>query len=67
MFFAEKIISKKTLEECNMLDQAVNEIKICSFVNHPNIIQTFGCNYDNNHIYLIQEYADGGDLYGLLS
>lgn len=33
---------------------------------HPNILRLYNYFYDSNRIYLILEYAEGGDIYGYL-
>lgn len=41
----------------------VREIKIHSFLDHPNIIKLFGVFHDKHKIYLILEYAPDSELY----
>lgn len=44
----------------------MQEIKIHSYLNHPNVIKLYGTFADEQNIYLIMELATGGDLYHLL-
>ncbi len=57
------MVSKKNLEESNVEEQIGREIKIQSFINHPNIIKLFGFFDDEERIYLILEFAAHGELY----
>lgn len=43
--------------------QVEREIRIHSQLDHPNIIKLYGAFEDGKHVYLVQEYAAGGDLY----
>eukprot|EP00892_Ulva_mutabilis_P010677 jgi/Ulvmu1/7982/UM004_0217.1 len=43
--------------------QVRREIEIQSHLNHQNILRLFGYFYDENRIYLILEYAPGGEVY----
>lgn len=60
---ALKVIQKSELEKCNVEVQLRREIEIQSELNHPNILHLFGFFYDETRIYLILEYAPGGELY----
>ena len=46
-FFSEKIILKKTLQEYDMWEQLINEVKFSIASRHPNIIRTHGFWIDN--------------------
>lgn len=46
-----------------MLDQFVQEIKICLFMNHPNIVRMYGFFTDRDNIYILMEYMEEGSLY----
>jgi len=41
----------------------VREINIHSYLDHKNIISLYGFFHDDDNIYLILEYAKGGELY----
>ncbi len=43
--------------------QVEREIRIHSQLDHPNIVQLYAAFEDSKHVYLVQEYAAGGDLY----
>jgi serine/threonine protein kinase len=46
--------------------QLRREIEIQSHLRHPNIIRLYGYFHDDTNIYLIMEYAPGGELFTLL-
>ena len=52
--------------EAKLLVQLVREIKIQSFLNHPNIVKLYTFFADSSHIYLVQELCASGQLYSLL-
>lgn len=43
--------------------QVIREIKIQSFLNHPNIIAMYGSAYDSENIYLLLEPCLDGNLF----
>lgn len=55
---AIKIINKKQLKEAEMEDQLVSEIKLQSFMSHPNILSMYGFFHDDTNIYMMLELAD---------
>lgn len=44
----------------------MREIKICSYLDHPNITKTYGHFHDETYIYLVCEYSTGNNLFHLL-
>lgn len=60
---ALKVLSKKQLIQNNVETQFRREIEIQSHLNHINILQLFGFFWDDRRIYLILEYAPGGELF----
>jgi serine/threonine protein kinase len=36
------------------------------FLDHPNIVKLYGFFDDSTHFYIIMEYMDGGNLFGLI-
>ena len=53
----------KEIKRLNAEKLVVREIKIHSFLDHPNIIKLFGVFHDKHKIYLILEYAPDSELY----
>ena len=66
MLVALKAIKKSYINENKMKNQIKNEIKIQSFLNHPNILKLYGFFESNDKIYLILEFANEGELYRVL-
>lgn len=61
LVFALKILFKRQLMDCKFDYQ--REIEIHSCLNHQNILHYYGNFHDDEHIYLILEYANKGDLF----
>ena len=60
--YALKKIFKSTLNEYKMVDQFIKELKIHYRLNHPNIVKLYTHFDDDYHIFLLMEYAEGGQL-----
>lgn len=60
---ALKILQKSQISKLNAEVQLRREIEIQSELDHPNILRLYGFFYDRSRIYLILEYAPGGELY----
>ncbi len=60
---AMKIVSVETIEETQVWQQLQQEISIQQQLVHPNIIQLYGWFRDIVNVYILLEYAAGGDLY----
>ncbi len=63
---ALKIISKEQLLRSGVENQIRREIEIQTHLDHPNILKLYGFFWDDRRIYLILEYAPGGELYKAL-
>lgn len=50
-----------------MIEQVIDEIKIHRTLCHPNITKMFGYFSENDRIYLILEYIEGGTLFDYLN
>jgi aurora kinase len=64
--FALKKIAKSIIKESFMIDQFILEVKIQSFIEHSYIVNIFGIFDDEESIYLLLEYLEGGTLYNSL-
>lgn len=42
------------------IQMILNEIKISQKLSHPNVLEMMEYNYDNQNIYIIMEYFQGG-------
>lgn len=60
---ALKVLYKKQLLKSNVEHQLRREIEIQSHLRHNNILRMYGFFWDDKKIYLILEYAPGGELY----
>ena len=60
---ALKILNKMEIQRLNSEKLIIREIKIHSYVDHPNIIKLYGFFHDDQNIYLILEYATDGEVY----
>lgn len=60
---AVKILEKDRVVDTSDVERVSREIHILSIVRHPNIIQLFEIVETAKQLYLITEYASGGELY----
>ncbi|KAL9658660.1 hypothetical protein ABK040_006196 [Willaertia magna] len=63
---ALKVLDKEQLVTNGVEYQLRREIEIQSHLRHKNILRLYGYFYDKLKVYLILEYAAGGELYKLL-
>ncbi len=63
---AMKVISKKQIIKNNLMNQFIQELKIQTFLNHPNIIKIYSVFADANNFYIVQELGCEGQLYALI-
>ncbi|HEY4717146.1 MAG TPA: protein kinase [bacterium] len=62
---AIKIIHKHLIIDEEFLKMFIDEGKIASYLNHPNIVQIFDLGKIDNNYYISMEFVDGIDLGGL--
>jgi aurora kinase len=60
---ALKVLEKAQLKKEGVEHQLRREIEIQSHLRHRNILRLYGYFYDQTKVYLILEYAAGGELY----
>ena len=58
---ALKVLYKKHIQKAMVEQQIRREIEIQAHLHHPNILRLFGYFYDPDKIYLVLEYAPGGE------
>lgn len=46
-----------------MEEQLCREILIQSRLSHPNIVKMYGQSYDENYVYMMLEYCNGGEMF----
>lgn len=67
MIVALKSMDKKGILKDNLLVQFIRELKIQSFLDHPNIIKNYGYFSDEENFYTIMELGCDGQLYDIIS
>lgn len=60
---ALKIIFKEQIEKYRLHHQLRRELEIQSSLRHQNVLRLHGWFHDDERIFLILEYAHGGELY----
>ncbi|KAL9228975.1 hypothetical protein vseg_004497 [Gypsophila vaccaria] len=60
---AIKVIFKEQIEKYRLHHQLRREMEIQMSLQHPNVLRLFGWFHDDDRIFLILEYAFGGELY----
>lgn len=63
---AMKIVEKNKILRENLLEQFIRELKIQTFLNHPNIISLYGLFQDETHFYALMELGCDRQLYSLI-
>ncbi|KAL0211916.1 hypothetical protein RCL1_005542 [Eukaryota sp. TZLM3-RCL] len=60
---AIKVLFKEKLSSASVQKQVLQEIEIQRRLRHKNILRLYGYFHDRRRVYLILEYAPGGELY----
>jgi serine/threonine protein kinase len=60
---AIKVIDKEKILKNKMVDQIKREISTMKMVKHPNIVQLLEVMASKTKIYIVMEYAKGGELF----
>uniref|UniRef100_A0A0R3PIX9 Aurora kinase n=1 Tax=Angiostrongylus costaricensis TaxID=334426 RepID=A0A0R3PIX9_ANGCS len=63
---ALKVLFKDQIKKHNVMHQVKREIEIQYHLRHPNILRLKGYFHDQQRVYIILEFADGGELYDRL-
>ena len=50
-----------------MVNQLIQEIKLQAFLVHPNIVQSYAVMSDDQNIYIMMEYMEGGTLFDYMN
>ncbi|KAG9390590.1 Protein kinase domain [Carpediemonas membranifera] len=61
-----KILSRAKIRELNMGEKIQREINILKLFNHPHIVRLYEVLETERHIYLVQEYVSGGELFDFI-
>jgi len=60
---AIKAIAKKNLAKSqNLLGKEIKILKELTLLQHENVVALLDCKETSNHVYLVMEYCNGGDL-----
>lgn len=60
---ALKVIFKEQIEKYRIQHQLKREMEIQTSLRHPNVLRLYGWFHDQERVFLILEYAHGGELY----
>jgi 5'-AMP-activated protein kinase catalytic alpha subunit len=60
---AVKILEKERITDASDVERVSREIHILKLIRHPNIIQLYEIIETPKKLYLIMEYASGGELF----
>ena len=60
---ALKVLFKSQLQKANVEHQLRREIEIQSHLRHPHVLRMLGYFWDETRIYLILDFAAGGEMY----
>jgi len=60
---AVKILEKDKIQDVNDVERVAREIHILKLIRHPNIIQLYEIIETPKQLYLIMEYAQGGEVF----
>mmetsp|Transcript_39369 Transcript_39369/g.35059 ORF Transcript_39369/g.35059 Transcript_39369/m.35059 type:complete len:129 (-) Transcript_39369:2580-2966(-) len=60
---AVKILEKEKITDVNDVERVAREIHILKLIRHPNIIQLYEIIETPKQLYLIMEYASGGEVF----
>ncbi|XP_071687972.1 serine/threonine-protein kinase Aurora-3-like [Rutidosis leptorrhynchoides] len=63
---ALKVIFKEQIEKYRLQHQLKREMVIQTSLRHPHVLRLYGWFHDAERIFMILEYAHGGELYGEL-
>lgn len=64
---AIKILNKKHIKQQGVFEKVKREIKVLRRFNHPHIIKHFEYVDTASDIFIVLEYAAGGELFDLIS
>lgn len=63
---AIKVLSKSKITQMNMWNKVEREIMIMKMTRHPHIVTLYEVIYREDDIYLVMEYAEGGELFSYI-
>lgn len=60
---AIKVIDKSTIENDRQVKRIQKEIRFLKLLSHPNIVKIYDVLETETHIFMVMEYASGGELF----
>ena len=66
-YYATKVYDREKVEPTPAMKYLKNEISIMHSLDHPNIIKLIKVRKTKKHFYIVTEFANGGDIEGLLA
>lgn len=60
---AVKILEKNRITDQADVERVIREMKILKSIRHPNVIKLYEIIETKSNIYLMMEYASGGELF----
>lgn len=61
-----KILNKRKIKTLGMFDKIKREIKILKLFNHPHITKLYDFKDTPSDIFVVLEFASGGELFDLI-
>ncbi|CCK69219.1 cAMP-dependent protein kinase catalytic subunit TPK3 KNAG_0C01060 [Huiozyma naganishii CBS 8797] len=65
-FYALKVLRKKTVVRLKQVEHTNDERKMLSVITHPFIIRLWGTFQTSQYVFMVMDYAEGGELFSLL-
>lgn len=62
-FYALKIMKKHAIIKMKQVDHIMSEKSILATLQHPFIVNMYGCFHDNRYVYMVLEYIVGGEFF----
>lgn len=63
LLVAVKILEKSRIKDKTDVERVIREIKILKEIDHPSFVKLYEIIENLDRIYLIMEYASGGELF----
>ena len=63
---AVKVLEKSKIKDKKDVERISREIKILKQLHHPNVVQIYEIIETEKDLYLVMEYASGGELFDLI-
>ena len=60
--YATKMLDRKVIDSSEAKKYLVNELKILSYLEHPNIVKFIDLKKTKKHYFIMMEFCNGGEL-----